>query len=250
MRPMKSPNERSRVPRASSELEQPHSNRLQPNARISIRPNRHFSNDFGDGVECKSENMATEIVNDVSAPSDTKSVESTVAPAAVRNPSDEVSTKLSVDGSKDDESEEGSPAVNDEVVLVTDVRKKMKRAERFGMPLQLSEVEKRNTRAERFGSAANSSDTDAGKSSEDQKRKARAERFGISAETVSDEEAKKKARLAKFSATSKVDSVEDDKRKARALRFSQPSKSAVSNVNDKGKSEPTAAVEAKAGGAA
>lgn len=33
---------------------------------------------------------------------------------------------------------------------VTDIQKKLKRAERFGMPVQLSEQEKRNTRAERY----------------------------------------------------------------------------------------------------
>lgn len=32
-----------------------------------------------------------------------------------------------------------------------DVQKKIKRAERFGMPVQLSEEEKRNSRAERYG---------------------------------------------------------------------------------------------------
>lgn len=32
----------------------------------------------------------------------------------------------------------------------TDIQKKMKRAERFGMTVQLSEEEKRNTRAERY----------------------------------------------------------------------------------------------------
>lgn len=32
----------------------------------------------------------------------------------------------------------------------TDIEKKMRRAERFGMPVQLSEQEKRNSRAERY----------------------------------------------------------------------------------------------------
>ncbi|GKE19293.1 hypothetical protein Tco_1426870, partial [Tanacetum coccineum] len=41
----------------------------------------------------------------------------------------------------------GDP-VSDGVALVDDViQKKMKRAERFGMPVQLSEQEKRNSRA-------------------------------------------------------------------------------------------------------
>lgn len=34
--------------------------------------------------------------------------------------------------------------------VVTDVQKKMNRAERFGMPVHLSEEEKRNSRAERY----------------------------------------------------------------------------------------------------
>lgn len=33
---------------------------------------------------------------------------------------------------------------------VTDIQKKIRRAERFGMPVQLSEEEKRNSRAERY----------------------------------------------------------------------------------------------------
>lgn len=38
----------------------------------------------------------------------------------------------------------------DEGDAVTDIQKKMKRAERFGMPVNLSEEEKRNSRAERY----------------------------------------------------------------------------------------------------
>ncbi|KAK6126046.1 hypothetical protein DH2020_040160 [Rehmannia glutinosa] len=73
---------------------------------------------------------------------------------------------------------------------VTDIDKKMKRAERFGMPVQMTEEEKRNSRAERFG---------------------------IGQSDPSDEEAKKKARLARFGSISKTDSVEEDKKKARAI---------------------------------
>lgn len=38
----------------------------------------------------------------------------------------------------------------DEGGAATDIQKKMKRAERFGMPVKLSEEEKRNSRAERY----------------------------------------------------------------------------------------------------
>uniref|UniRef100_A0A7N0UVB8 THO1-MOS11 C-terminal domain-containing protein n=1 Tax=Kalanchoe fedtschenkoi TaxID=63787 RepID=A0A7N0UVB8_KALFE len=192
--------------------------------------------------------MATEAVkaiqeNNGSEPNPKKALESTESPAALENPSsDQVSVQPSRYGSRDSEPTSNEP--------VTDVQKKMKRAERFGMPVQLSEEEKRTSRAERFGSATNSNETKEVKSSEVEKRKARAERFGLAAETVSDEDAKKKARLARFAATSKVDNVEDDKRKARALRFSQPSTGAVSNVNVEGKPELNAAVAGNAGGAA
>ncbi|GLT79293.1 hypothetical protein SLA2020_507860 [Shorea laevis] len=42
----------------------------------------------------------------------------------------------------------GSVAENDSTP-VSDIQKKIRRAERFGMPVQLSEEEKRNSRAER-----------------------------------------------------------------------------------------------------
>lgn len=40
--------------------------------------------------------------------------------------------------------------VNGDDTPVTDIQKKIRRAERFGMPVQLSEEEKRNSRAERY----------------------------------------------------------------------------------------------------
>ncbi|GFP81699.1 protein modifier of snc1 11 [Phtheirospermum japonicum] len=105
---------------------------------------------------------------------------------------------------------------------VTDIQKKAKRAEGFGMPMQMTEKEKRNSRAERFGTAsANGSDTC--NASEELKKKTRAERlchrFGIVQSDSSDEEAKNKARLARFGSTPKTDSVEEDKKKARAIRL-------------------------------
>ncbi|KVI09530.1 hypothetical protein Ccrd_012077 [Cynara cardunculus var. scolymus] len=60
---------------------------------------------------------------------------------------------------------------------VNDTQRKIRRAERFGMPVQLSEEEKRNSRAERFGTAPGSQGSDTTKKAEELKRKARAERF-------------------------------------------------------------------------
>ncbi|XP_047337431.1 protein MODIFIER OF SNC1 11-like isoform X2 [Impatiens glandulifera] len=127
-----------------------------------------------------------------------------------------------------------------EIPATTDVEKKIRRAERFGVPVQLSEQEKRNTRAERFGTASTTSESV--KNSEDQKRKTRAERFGTSvpATATAADEAKKKARLERFAAapnttttTTTTTTVEDEKRKARAIRFSQPTAS-ISQVNGEG----------------
>ena len=119
--------------------------------------------------------------------------------------------------------------VGDESGPVNDIQKKIRRAERFGVPVQLSEQEKRNSRAERFGTGPSTNGSEASKQSEDLKRKARAERFGLSVPTTAaDEEAKKKARLARFAQDSKPDTVEEEKRKARAIRFSNPPSSTSS----------------------
>ncbi|KAL3531878.1 hypothetical protein ACH5RR_005399 [Cinchona calisaya] len=132
---------------------------------------------------------------------------------------------------------------------VTDIQKKIRRAERFGMPVQLSEEEKRNSRAERFGMGTGSHGSGALKKSEENKRKARAERFGLVQSTSADEDAKKKARLARFAPASKPDSAEEDKRKARALRFSQNQPTSLTQLNGDGKVETKVAVLGKAGGA-
>ncbi|KAL2250578.1 UNVERIFIED_CONTAM: Protein MODIFIER OF SNC1 11 [Sesamum indicum] len=50
---------------------------------------------------------------------------------------------------KPDDATAGKPSDVDGGGAVTDIQKKMKRAERFGMPVHLSEQEKRNSRAER-----------------------------------------------------------------------------------------------------
>ncbi|KAI4319526.1 hypothetical protein MLD38_033113 [Melastoma candidum] len=106
-------------------------------------------------------------------------------------------------------------------VPVNDISRRMRRAERFGLPVQLSEEEKRNSRAERFGSVSGADKSDVLNKSEDLKRKARAERFGtLVPSTTTDEEAKKKARGTRFSAGIKTDPQEEDKRKLRAIRFS------------------------------
>ncbi|KAL6496247.1 hypothetical protein OROGR_029505 [Orobanche gracilis] len=134
--------------------------------------------------------------------------------------------------SKDESAEAARTSDTHDSGAATDIQKKMRRAERFGMPVHMTEEEKCNSRAERFrtGSAANGSDTC--KALEDLKKKSRAERFGIVQSDTSDEEAKKKARLARFCCISKTDTVEEDKKKARAMRFSQPDSGL--KTNDKG----------------
>ncbi|KAG5582603.1 hypothetical protein H5410_053230 [Solanum commersonii] len=138
------------------------------------------------------------------------------------------------DGAK----EEIKAAGGDDSCQGNDIQKKMKRAERFGMPVQLSEEEKRSSRAERFGTGSPVQGSDALKKSEEHKRQARAERFGIVKSDTTDEEAKKKkARLTRFAPPGKADPVEEDKRKARALRFSQPQPGSLPQANGKGNIE-------------
>lgn len=71
----------------------------------------------------------------------------------VPNPSADAVTSSTVDlKTEGDDSKTDVDAVaptGAEDAPVTDVQKKMRRAERFGMPVQLSETEKRNSRAER-----------------------------------------------------------------------------------------------------
>ncbi|GFQ00906.1 protein modifier of snc1 11 [Phtheirospermum japonicum] len=157
-------------------------------------------------------------------------------------------TPASSGGGGDESKGESASAITSDTHdsgAVTDIQKKAKRAERFGMPVQMTEKEKRNSRAERFGTAsANGSDTC--KASEELKKKTRAERFGIVQSDSSDDEAKKKARLARFGSTPKTDSVEEDKKKARAIRFSQPDSG--SKTNGKENVEVKADIAAKAGG--
>ncbi|OWM82363.1 protein MODIFIER OF SNC1 11 [Punica granatum] len=129
-----------------------------------------------------------------------------------------------------------APQAGNDAAPADDVQKKIRRAERFGMPVQLSEAEKRSSRAERFGTGAGLNKSDVLSKSEELKRKARAERFGTltTSADAADEEVKKKARLARFaSGSAKTDPEEEDKRKARAIRFSNPSPSTLSQVNGK-----------------
>ncbi|CAN1304507.1 Protein MODIFIER OF SNC1 11 [Linum perenne] len=156
---------------------------------------------------------------------------------------DDYSGKESVDeeeGALGQESKTDA-AVSENADSVTDAEKKILRAERFGISVQLSEEEKRNSRAERYGfllfhrliyaigTPSPKQGSDGSKNSEESKRKARADRFGqpVPAEPT-DNEAKKKARLERFGSLPKPDAVEEDKRKARALRFAQPSSTPTS----------------------
>jgi SAP domain-containing ribonucleoprotein len=158
-----------------------------------------------------------------------------------------------VDASPKDVDDELKDSVNsDSGGSVTDTQKKIRRAERFGLPVQLSESEKRNSRSERFGISSGPQVSDEVKKSEDLKRKARGERFGTAQSAPSadsaDDEAKKKARLARFAPVSAAVSQQDeDKKKARALRFSQTSAS-ITQANGKGNIEPKPAIAGKAGG--
>ncbi|KAK4797752.1 hypothetical protein SAY86_030078 [Trapa natans] len=128
------------------------------------------------------------------------------------------------------------PRVANDVGPDNDIQKKIRRAERFGVQVQLSEAEKRSSRAERFGTTAGMKKPDVLSQSEELKRKARGERFGTSTPPANtdDEVAKKKARLARFSSGSaKISSEEEDKRKARAARFSNPLSNPLSEVSGK-----------------
>ncbi|OWM64587.1 protein MODIFIER OF SNC1 11-like [Punica granatum] len=123
----------------------------------------------------------------------------------------------------------GSQAANGSAAPVDEIRRKIRRAERFGVPVQLSEGDKRNSRAERFGTGSGMKKPEGLNKSEELKRKARAERFGISVSEAMNEEEKKKAQLARFSSNATVSS-EEEKRKARAIRFSNiPSPIAQAN---------------------
>ncbi|KAK4800145.1 hypothetical protein SAY86_025510 [Trapa natans] len=108
----------------------------------------------------------------------------------------------------------GSQAVNGIAAPVNDIIRKIRRAERFGVPIHLSESEKRYSRAERFGTISDEKKPGSLKKSEELKLKARAERFGISVPETMDEEEKKKkkARLARFSSNGKTISDEEEKR--------------------------------------
>ncbi|KAJ6839697.1 protein MODIFIER OF SNC1 11-like [Iris pallida] len=73
----------------------------------------------------------------------------------------------------------------------TNLKKKARQAERFGLPIQLSEQEKRNSRAERFGVRSNTIGKIEAGNLEDEKRKARAERFGLTGQSLEDDKVKK-----------------------------------------------------------
>lgn len=171
-------------------------------------------------------------------------------PGAVVN-SSAVEVKKDGDDSKTAVTTTAVSPVSGDADPVTDTQKKIRRAERFGMPVQMSEQEKRNSRAERFGTGSKMQGSEVSNTSEELKRKARAERFGLPVpSSVSDEEEKRKARLTRFAPYPKTDSLEEDKRKARALRFSKTSSSSVSQVNGKGNIEAKAAITGEAGGVA
>ncbi|KAI9122189.1 hypothetical protein K1719_006878 [Acacia pycnantha] len=164
--------------------------------------------------------------------------------SSTTHPSSLESQPTSTDTPPKELATESKPSVAEKDAPASNIQKKILRAERFGISVQLSEQEKRNSRAERFGTVSPSQASETSKS-EELKRKARAERFGMpcppTAATAADEEAKKKARLARFASVSKTDPLEEDKRKARALRFSNPPSSSLPPVNGTGNIETKAA---------
>ncbi|CAN1135416.1 Protein MODIFIER OF SNC1 11, partial [Linum perenne] len=154
--------------------------------------------------------------NPVKAPSSSTDPNPAVVP-----PSSDDSGKESGDNKEGLDSTSKTAASGPESTeSVTDTEKKLRRAERFGISVKLSEVEKRNSRAERFGTPPVTQGSAAPKNSEELKRKSRAERFGLPVQAEpTDVEAKKKARLERFGSIPIPDAAEEDKKKARALRF-------------------------------
>ncbi|XP_068637951.1 protein MODIFIER OF SNC1 11-like [Aristolochia californica] len=154
--------------------------------------------------------------------------------------------KDGVEGKENKEIALSSPTSS---IPISDLQKKFRRAERFGVPVQLSEAEKRNSRAERFGTATTICGSMELKKLEEQKRKARAERFGFTSQPTVDEEAKKKARFERFAQGPKLDPLEDDKRKARAARFGEASTGNSSEANGKANPELKTDAPQNTGGA-
>jgi len=117
----------------------------------------------------------------------------------------------------------------------SDLERRQRRAERFGVSVQMSEEEKRRVRAARFGGSstdapeAKSSGVGVTKVEEEKKRKARAERFGLPVSSIADnEEAKKKARSVRFGLD-----IEEEKKEARAARFGLQLNNNTADVNKK-----------------
>lgn len=118
--------------------------------------------------------MATDTQNSTSQNSDLENPNKTLTPTTTNlpdlpdksnNSSDDIAADIEVVGVHDKESDVSKndigtvdSAANTASVSPTrtgaanDVEKKVRRAERFGVPVQLSEQEKRNSRAERYKS--------------------------------------------------------------------------------------------------
>ncbi|KAG5243595.1 protein MODIFIER OF SNC [Salix suchowensis] len=199
----------------------------------------------------QTENPLTDAATNITVEDNPSETLDTAVPASTKpdRVEDSTTTASSIVESPTEEPKQGADN-SKSAAPATDSDKKFRRAERFGINVQLSEKEKRNSRAERFGTGSQGSEpeSDSVKKSEELKRKARAERFGIPVPpTATDVEVKKKARVERFAVAPKIDALEENKRKARALRFSQSSSDSLS-MNGKGDLEPKAAIAGKAGG--
>lgn len=99
--------------------------------------------------------MATATAPKVENPKTTTDLNLAPSPPEDTSLTQQLSASLS--GGGDGDEKKGSPSAADVKTSdvdggseATDIQKKMKRAERFGMPVHLSEEEKRNSRAERY----------------------------------------------------------------------------------------------------
>lgn len=94
--------------------------------------------------------MATTTAPNVENPKTSTDLNLAPSPPEDAPSAEQLSQPSSGGGDETKEAPAAKASEADEGDAVTDIQKKMKRAERFGMPVHLSEEEKRNSRAERY----------------------------------------------------------------------------------------------------